>query len=341
MCGSSTAAAARDSRMNRCRNPWSMPRADARTFSATIRPSRSSRARNTSAMPPRPICPSRRYPAIREPTPTPVLKPATSPATSSSTRASTARVRLASPPPLTAADPRGQATTRKGCLPRGKPSIRIALSRRNPRRRLAEPLPVVRLVPVRPIRIDLYPPRRVVEETGRRTRSEPGERAEVRSPTERRQMVEVTGVAPQRGKVHQPPLADLPERVVPEIEPGQRGPQPHVGLGKPGPEQVPLPGQPLVERVQGAGQAVAELGVLRLGRGPGDPVGSVVHGLVHPLVQRVDVGAQGQRVQVERRVAPGAELGAQVDRDVREVVADQLPGLPVPEGGNRDVPVLA
>ena len=67
MCGSSTAAAARDSRMNRCRNASSAASAGDRIFSATRRPSRSSRARNTTAIPPAPICSSITYPAIREP----------------------------------------------------------------------------------------------------------------------------------------------------------------------------------------------------------------------------------------------------------------------------------
>ena len=66
MCGSSTAAAARDSRMNRCRDSPSPASAGARTFSATSRCSRSSRARNTTAIPPWPICSSSQYPAIRE-----------------------------------------------------------------------------------------------------------------------------------------------------------------------------------------------------------------------------------------------------------------------------------
>ena len=38
MCGSSTAAAARDSRMNRCLNPSSAASCGASTFSATSRP---------------------------------------------------------------------------------------------------------------------------------------------------------------------------------------------------------------------------------------------------------------------------------------------------------------
>ena len=52
MCGSSTAAADRDSRMKRCRNASSVATAGARTLSATCRLSRSSWARNTTAMPP-------------------------------------------------------------------------------------------------------------------------------------------------------------------------------------------------------------------------------------------------------------------------------------------------
>ena len=67
MCGSSTAAAARDSAMNRRRNAGSAAIAGARIFSATSRPSRSSRARNTTAIPPAPTCASSRYPAISEP----------------------------------------------------------------------------------------------------------------------------------------------------------------------------------------------------------------------------------------------------------------------------------
>jgi hypothetical protein len=67
MCGLSTAAAARDSLMNRCRNASSEASAGARIFSATSRSSRSSTARNTTAMPPCPICSSSRYPAICEP----------------------------------------------------------------------------------------------------------------------------------------------------------------------------------------------------------------------------------------------------------------------------------
>ena len=67
MCGSSTAAAERDSHMKRCRNSSSAASAGERILSATCRGSRSSWARNTTAVPPWPICSSRRYPAIREP----------------------------------------------------------------------------------------------------------------------------------------------------------------------------------------------------------------------------------------------------------------------------------
>ena len=67
MCGSSTAAAARDSAMNRRRNAASAASAGARIFSATSRSSRWSRARNTTAIPPAPTCASSRYPASSEP----------------------------------------------------------------------------------------------------------------------------------------------------------------------------------------------------------------------------------------------------------------------------------
>jgi hypothetical protein len=67
ICGSSTAAAARDSRMNRVRNASSAASTGARTFSATSRSSRSSRARYTAAMPPRPSSCSSRYSPTRAP----------------------------------------------------------------------------------------------------------------------------------------------------------------------------------------------------------------------------------------------------------------------------------
>ena len=67
MCGESTAATIRDSRRNRARNSSSSAIDGAMTFTAASRPSTSSRARNTTAIPPAPICSSIRYPAIRLP----------------------------------------------------------------------------------------------------------------------------------------------------------------------------------------------------------------------------------------------------------------------------------
>src|SRR5580698_4519022 len=75
MCGSSTAAADRDSLMKRCLKASSAASAGERILSATCRPSRSSWARKTTAMPPRPICSSRRYPAICDPTEKPTREP--------------------------------------------------------------------------------------------------------------------------------------------------------------------------------------------------------------------------------------------------------------------------
>jgi hypothetical protein len=71
MCGSSTAAADLDSAMNRRRNSSSAASPGASTFSATSRPSRSSRARYTTAIPPAPTCASSRYPATSAPAPNP------------------------------------------------------------------------------------------------------------------------------------------------------------------------------------------------------------------------------------------------------------------------------
>src|ERR1700760_652432 len=67
MCGWSTAAAARDSRMNRRRNASSCANRGARIFSATSRSRRAARGREEAAMPPKPICASTWYPATSAP----------------------------------------------------------------------------------------------------------------------------------------------------------------------------------------------------------------------------------------------------------------------------------
>src|ERR1700735_4134268 len=110
--------------------------------------------------------------------------------------------------------------------------------------RSAEAVAGVRLVPVGLVRLDPDAPGRVVEEARCRAGPEPGDRREIRGLAERRPLVEVPGVVPQDREVDQPALADLPARVLPEIEPGQRRPQPDVGLGQPTAEQVALAGQP-------------------------------------------------------------------------------------------------
>ena len=69
MCSESTAATMRDSRRKRARNSPSLAIAGAMTFTAASRPSTSSRARNTTAIPPAPICSPIRYPAIWLPGP--------------------------------------------------------------------------------------------------------------------------------------------------------------------------------------------------------------------------------------------------------------------------------
>ena len=89
MCGSSTAAAARDSRMKRCRNMSSEPIAGVMIFNATSRFRRSSRARKTTAIPPAPTCSSSRYPPSSEPVAKPAARSARCPGDSSFTHAST------------------------------------------------------------------------------------------------------------------------------------------------------------------------------------------------------------------------------------------------------------
>src|SRR6185437_13223965 len=94
MCGSSTAAAASASWMNRCRIDSSHVSAGGSTLSATHRCSRLSRARKTIAIPPEPIFFSRRYPAITEPGSKPAGKLPPGPGEKSLTMSSGARPRL-------------------------------------------------------------------------------------------------------------------------------------------------------------------------------------------------------------------------------------------------------
>ena len=141
MCGSSTAAAARDSRRNRPRNSASAASAGARTFSATGRPSRSSRARNTTAIPPSPTCSSRRYPATREPAVTPAGKPLASPRTSPPTEPPHQQAHPTLASRRSPAPTRNWTTRRPERPPLGTPSIRRDHVRRNATRHPAGPGP--------------------------------------------------------------------------------------------------------------------------------------------------------------------------------------------------------
>src|ERR1700722_4953627 len=75
MCGCSTFATVRASRVNLSLAAWSPARLPASTLRATVRPSPSSRARNTTAIPPTPTRSASRYPATREPGRSPVSGP--------------------------------------------------------------------------------------------------------------------------------------------------------------------------------------------------------------------------------------------------------------------------
>src|ERR1700722_2198763 len=75
MCGCSTFATVRASRVNRSLAAWSPARFPASTLRATVRPSPSSWARNTTAIPPTPTRSASRYPATREPGRSPVSGP--------------------------------------------------------------------------------------------------------------------------------------------------------------------------------------------------------------------------------------------------------------------------
>src|ERR1700689_3724550 len=97
-------------------------------------------------------------------------------------------------------------------------------------RQISQALPAGWFVPVAAVRLDLNPPRRTVKETRGGAGFERGVRGAVGGLAEGRDLVEVAGVTPQRGEASHAALAVLPERVVPEVEPGQRRPQPHVGL---------------------------------------------------------------------------------------------------------------
>src|SRR5580692_8296835 len=117
----------------------------------------------------------------------------------------------------------------------------------------AEQLPVLRRVPVGLVRLDREPPVGLVDETGHGPGTEPGEGRELRCLPEGRPLVEVAGVGPEHGEVDQPPCTDPGHRVVPEVKPGQRRPEPHVRLGHRRAEQVTAGRQPLLQVLQGAG----------------------------------------------------------------------------------------
>jgi hypothetical protein len=70
-------------------------------------------------------------------------------------------------------------------------------------------------------------------------------------------LVQVARVPPQVQVADQPPLADLAQRVVAQVEAGQRRPQPHVGLGDALSEQEPPPCQPPVQFLKTADQQLA------------------------------------------------------------------------------------
>src|SRR5579872_5778446 len=163
---------------------------------------------------------------------------------------------------------------------------------------------------------------------------------EVRCVPEGGQRVQVARVAPQIRVVGQPAQVDLEVVVVDRVEAGQGHPEPDVGLGDRVTEQVPAVGQAPLQVVQGGEDLGDRVVVSLLGGGHARAVYAVVHGLVDDRVDRVDLGAQDLRVQVGAG-GERAELGVQVDGYIGEIVADDPAGLPVPQYGDGDVPVVA
>jgi hypothetical protein len=143
---------------------------------------------------------------------------------------------------------------------------------------------------------------------------------EVDGVAESRRLVQVARVGPEHRHLAELASVALEVAVVHRIEPDQRGPQPHVRLGDRVARQVTTGRQPLGQLVE-PGEQLA-VGVLVGGLGAGEPglVHAVVHVLVDPGADLLDLVPQLLRVQVGRaRPVERRPLVLKVQRDVQVV----------------------
>ncbi len=165
---------------------------------------------------------------------------------------------------------------------------------------------------------------------------------EVDRVAEPRRLEQVPRVRPQHRHLGELVPVALEVAVVDGVEPGQRGPQPDVGLGDRIADQVAAGGQPLGQPVQPGEQRAVGLVVGLLGRGEPAPVHAVVHVGVDGRADLLDLVPQPFRVQVRRpRPVVGGPLPLQVQGDLPEVGGDHRAGGDVHDRRHGDAAVVA
>jgi hypothetical protein len=153
---------------------------------------------------------------------------------------------------------------------------------------------------------------------------------------------QVPGIGPQHRHLGQLVPVALEVVVVDRVEPDQRRPQPHVGLGDRVADQVPPGGQPVGQPVQPGEQGAVGLLVGSLRAGEPAPVHAVVHVLVDTRADLLDLLAQPLGIQV-RRPGPVVRrpLVLQVERDRPEVGGHHRSGRDVHDGRDGHAPVVS
>src|SRR3569833_1435583 len=148
---------------------------------------------------------------------------------------------------------------------------------------------------------------------------------------------EIAGVRPEHRHLGELVPVALEVPVVDGVEAGERREQPDVGLGDRVADEVAARREAFLQQVEAAEQlAVRALVGVLAGREP-RLVDGVVDLPVHVRADRVDLVAMTLGVQAGRaRPVVLGPLGGQVERDLREVVGDDLAGRDVHDGRHGD-----
>mmetsp|Transcript_20502 Transcript_20502/g.51984 ORF Transcript_20502/g.51984 Transcript_20502/m.51984 type:complete len:228 (-) Transcript_20502:394-1077(-) len=151
-----------------------------------------------------------------------------------------------------------------------------------------------------------------------------------------RHLVQLPHVVGQVGVVADEVPVGLEVHHVHLVKPDERHVQPDVRLRDAGPSDVALLGKDALAPVQRAEQLPEGLLVRGLLGGEAAAVHAVVDAGVHPLVDRVDLSAQGLRVQVQLRVL-GQVVEGRVEhaQDLAALVVHDGPLLLVPQHRHR------